>query len=197
MNKSINVSAFIKVMIKKIWIIVLCAIVLGCAGYLQSIFGAKTIGSSATSSIYVSHSKESDNKQNLDLNIQDCIEIIKSRNVLESTIQKLDLDMSVSDLSSKYNVENVTNSRIIKISISDNSREKAVEIVSTIQDIAVKKINEIDQNTEAIVIEDARLSESQTAERSNHTKKGIAIGFLAGIVIVMFAFRKQYITSEA
>ena len=197
MNKSINVSAFIKVMIKKIWIIVLCAIVLGGAGYLQSIFGAKTIGASATSSIYVSHSKESDNKQNLDLNIQDCIEIIKSRNVLESTIQKLDLDMSVSDLSSKYNVENVTNSRIIKISISDNSREKAVEIVSTIQDIAVKKINEIDQNTEAIVIEDARLSESQTAEQSNHTKKGIAIGFVAGIVIVMFAFRKQYITSEA
>ncbi|XVG94922.1 YveK family protein [Eubacteriales bacterium KG125] len=196
MKKSVNVNLLIKVIVRKVWIVLLCAILLGGAGYVKSIFESKSINANATSSIYIGHSSKSEYRQNLDMGIQDCIEIAKSRNVLETTIKKLDLNMSIDELSGKYKVENITNSRIIRLSVNDNNRKNAIKIASTIQDIAIEKINEIDESTNAVVIEEARLSESQKIKQNNYLKKGVVVGAFFGLVILMFVYRKQYIFSE-
>ncbi|MGE9896442.1 YveK family protein [Anaerovoracaceae bacterium SGI.195] len=196
MKRSVNANLLIKVIVRKVWVVLLCAILLGGAGYLKSIFESKTINANATSSIYIGHSSKSEYTQNLDMGIQDCIEIAKSRNVLETAIKKLDLNMSIDELSGKYKVENITNSRIIRLSVNDNNRKNAIKIASTIQDIAIEKINEIDKSTNAVVIEEARLSESQKIKQNNYLKKGVVVGAFFGLVILMFVYRKQYIFSE-
>ena len=68
-------------------------------------------------------------------------EIIKSKRVLNEVITNLGLDYTVEDLQERITVESVTNTEVIKISVSDSDSKQATKIANEIASSFVNELN--------------------------------------------------------
>lgn len=68
-------------------------------------------------------------------------EIIKSRVVLNEVITNLGLDYGYEDLQRRISVESVTNTEVIKISVSDSDAKQATKIANEIASVFVNEVN--------------------------------------------------------
>ena len=70
-------------------------------------------------------------------------EIIKSRTVITSTIEKLKLDMTYEELVGVVSVSNVSDTQIIKISVQNKNPMIATKICNTIPQMFTKEVKRI------------------------------------------------------
>lgn len=70
-------------------------------------------------------------------------EIIKSRSVAEAVLQKLDLDLTPGQLSSKITVSKVSDTEIIRINVQDEDPAMAALIANTVSDVFKKEVKSI------------------------------------------------------
>lgn len=70
-------------------------------------------------------------------------EIIKSRRILDKVIDNLNLNTIYEDLYKKVTVTNVSDTELIKISVIDESRDKAREIANEVSDVFSDEIQKI------------------------------------------------------
>ena len=152
-----------------------------------------------TSIVLVQQSNETTGVTQSDLNVNEKLvsiysEIIKSRRVLSQVINELNLDFTVSELAKNIQVTSLSNTPIIKISVSDENGEQAVKIANKTADIFSKEVVDI-YNMENISILDEAIEEA-TPYNVNFTKQlviysavGIVLGF--GIVFAMYYFNDK------
>jgi capsular polysaccharide biosynthesis protein len=107
-------------------------------------------------------------------------EIIKSKRILSQVIDKLNLSMDYSELVSKIGVGEVTDTSIIRISVTDTDSKLAADIANTIADIFTQEIATI-YNLENISIIDK--AEASTKASSTSTMKIIGISTISGAII--------------
>ena len=107
-------------------------------------------------------------------------EIIKSRRVLEQVIEKLKLKTSIADLVNRIEVSSVSETYIIKITVSNESNKKAVEIANEVAEVFKKEISDI-YNLENVSTIDKAIVEKKPYN-VNKTKY-LIIFALAGIVL--------------
>lgn len=118
-------------------------------------------------------------------------EIIKSKRVLREVIDSLALDLDYSSLAAKVSVSSVTDTSIIKISVTDEDSEAAANIANKIADVFAQDIVEI-YNIENISIID--VAEVSTTPSSTSSIKIIGLSIIAGafiaiaIVFILFYF---------
>lgn len=74
--------------------------------------------------------------------VYDCNYFLKSRTVLNTVIEELDLDLTYNQLYSRISTSNPTNTRILEISVKAETPELAKAIVDRICDIGPGKIEE-------------------------------------------------------
>ena len=74
--------------------------------------------------------------------VYDCNYFLKSRTVLNTVIEDLDLDMSYSQLYSRISTTNPTNTRILEITVRGDTPEQAKAIVDRICDIGPARIED-------------------------------------------------------
>ena len=74
--------------------------------------------------------------------VYDCNYFLKSRTVLGTVIEELDLDMSYAQLYSRISSTNPTNTRVLEITVTGDTPEQAKAIVDRICDIGPRKIEE-------------------------------------------------------
>lgn len=74
--------------------------------------------------------------------VYDCNYFLKSRTVLNTVIEELDLNMSYNQLYSRISTSNPTNTRVLEITVRGDSPEQAKAIVDRICDIGPGKIEE-------------------------------------------------------
>ncbi len=118
-------------------------------------------------------------------------EITKTRKVLNQVIDNLKLDYSASELADHISVTGVTNTEIIKISVSDEDPELAADIANEIAVIFSAEVKEIYNLSNISILDKAEVA--TTPSNISFIKATIIafiVGFFlsVGIVFIIFYF---------
>ena len=190
MEETIDLREYFFILKKKMWLIALSAIVCGLISGLMSFFVLKPVYEANTSLIV---NKETENETTQmstsdDLNFVQKLaltygEIIKSRTVITSTINKLNLDMTYEELSQSVSVTNVDSTQIIKISVQHTSPTIAAKICNTIPEIFSTEAQRVVKASGVEVIDKAIIPENPI--KPNKTMN-IAIAMVLGVMGSVF-----------
>ena len=187
MEEKIDLREYFFILKKKMWLIGLSAIICGLISGLVSFYVLEPVYE-ANTSLIVNKEVENETTQMTttdDLNYVQKLaitygEIIKSRTVITSTIEKLKLDMTYEELVGAVSVSNVSDTQIIKISVQDNNPMIATRICNTIPQIFTKEVQRIVKASGVEVIDKAIVP--QNPIKPNKTMN-IAIAMLLGLMV--------------
>lgn len=165
--EEINIKDLFHFFIKKIPAILVITLLVFSVGLVYSVFLKTPLYSGNTTLILV----KKDNGYNTDGITQNDIvlnqklvatysEIIKSRRVLNQVVKELDLDYSSSLLSQKISVSSVSDTEIIKISVSDEEATMAAIIADTVADVFKDEVMEIYSLENVSIIDKAEVAEN-------------------------------------
>lgn len=168
---------------KKIVLIIVCAILGGAVMGVYSFFVATPIYQS-TSKLYIL-SKTTSITSLADIQVgtslaSDYVELIKSRPVVLTVIKDMDLDMSYDAMVDNLIVENVSDTRLVKITVSDTDPERAKLIANEFAKVAKVQISNIMRTDEPTIAEAAVVKRTPV---SPDKRKNILMGILIGIVL--------------
>lgn len=107
--------------------------------------------------------------------------LITSRTVLQDVIAKLDLDMTYRELEENVTITNPDDTRILEVTVTDSDPERSKEIVDTLAEISSQFIGEQMEVVSPKIIEDG---EVPTVQTSPSLKRNVALGAIAGFVVV-------------
>jgi len=107
-------------------------------------------------------------------------ELVKSRRVLNQVVNKLNLGYSSSELSKNITVSSVSDTEIIKISVSDEDNKKAVQIANTIADVFKDEVMAIYSLENVSIIDEAEVQENPY---NIQILKDVVIFLMAGLVL--------------
>ena len=190
MEETIDLREYFFILKKKIWLIALSAIVCGLISGIISFFVLQPVYEANTSLIV---NKETENETTQmstsdDLNFVQKLaltygEIIKSRTVITSTINKLNLDMTYEELSQAVSVTNVDSTQIIKISVQHTSPTIAAKICNTIPEIFSTEAQRVVKASGVEVIDKAIIPENPIKPNK---MMNIAIAMVLGVMGSVF-----------
>lgn len=189
-NDSIDLSDFFRLFVRHLWLLALIGVIVTAS---VGVFNFVTYDPeyTSTSSVYIvgdpnnTHNSTDASRVSLAIAltvVDDCREILTSRSVLDTVIDKLGLDTTYNDLKNKINVENVENTRIIKVSVTASSPELAKEIVDELCEYGRTKI------VEYMDIAGCKVLDSGTLESSPSNSRGAFKALLFGVAAVVIAF---------
>ena len=193
--EEIDIKELLNYIKEKIWIVGI-AIVLSFTTsiiYTQAI--KKPIYKSSTTYVLISDSgNEGITTSEVTLNeklIATYKEIIKSRNILEKVIAKLNLEYTTNELAKNINVQQVSTSSMIRITVSDNDPELAQKIANTIGEEFSSEIESLYKISHLGMVDPA-LIPSVASNQSNLKEmvmiNGGAVALSLMIVFLLFYF---------
>lgn len=186
------------------WIIIAVALTIGI-GNIYTMLTRVPMYRSTASLVLVSEnggdkSTYNTSEQQLNKNLVGTYtEIIKSRLVLSEVISNLGLDYTVEELQSRITVESVTNTEVIKVSVSDSDSKQATKIANEIASSFVNEVNKFYKLNNVSILDKA---ENKTKPFNVNFLKDNAIytllGLVAscGIIFIVFYFDTTIKTSE-
>lgn len=190
MEETIDLREYFFILKKKMWLIVLATVICGVISGLVSFYVLKPVYEANTTLIV---NKEVDDKETQmtttdDLNYVQKLavtygEIIKSRTVITSTINKLNLDMTYEELSNAVSVSNVADTQIIKISVKNTSPVIAAKICNTMPEIFSTEVQRVVKASGVEVIDKAIVSKKPI--KPNKTMN-ISIAMVLGVMVSVF-----------
>lgn len=128
-----------------LWILIsIFAIII--VGNIYTIATRVPMYKSNTTIVLVNNKTEAYNTNELQLNknlVGTYTEIIKSRKILEEVIKNLGLNYNSNSLSKNISVSAVTDTEIIRITVSDKNPKLAKKIANEIADVFAKEIQKI------------------------------------------------------
>lgn len=197
----LEVAAFIQ---HWLWLIVAVGLIFAAITFAVSAFVIKPIYVSTTKIYILSKNDQNDNLTYADTQLstllaKDFQELIKSRYVLETIIDKLELDEDYEDLAKKITVSNTKDTRIISISVEDDNPRRAQYLANAVREVAAIHIRNV-MDIEAVnIVDEANLPILPTKPEK---KKVTAIGFLigaaciTGILVLRYYFDDSIKSSE-
>ncbi|MBE6161258.1 MAG: hypothetical protein E7158_03460 [Firmicutes bacterium] len=126
-------------------------------------------------------------------------EIIKSEKVLSQVIKELRLDYEISTLASHVSVSSVTDTEVIRITVSDEDPKKAYKIVSKIAEVFSDEVKDIYNVSNVSVLDAARVPKVKSnMSILKSSVLFIAIGLVVafGIITVIYYFDTSIKTVE-
>lgn len=157
----------------------------------------------SSTSIYISTYSQSQASQDQQITVNDTQvatsiagdykELIMGRTVLEGVIEKLGLDETYEELSSKVTVTNADNTHIIMISVTDPSPKRAQKLANTIRDVASQHIIDVMSIDAITVAEQANLPEQKSSPK---TSRNTAIAFIVAFLIMCIIVVVIYIADD-
>ncbi len=183
-------------------VFVLIALIIGglAAGLITKFF--ITPKYSATAKIYIVSSSSNSVVNLSDLQIgsnlaPDYKELLKARPLLNSVIESLNLNYSVSELRNMLTIANPSSTRVLTITVTGTDPQESADIANAVSREAIKWLPEIMSSNAPNIYEDAI---APTSPSSPDVKKNAAIGALI-LALIYFAieviryFRNDTITS--
>ena len=123
----------------------------------------------------------------------DCNYFLKSRTVLNTVIEELNLDMTYGELHARVMTANPTNTRVMEITVEAESPEQAKAIVDKICEIGPQKIEE------AMGFSQVNIYEYGTLPKSPSNSPGImkyAVAGIAAAVVVYAVFLLMFLLDD-
>ena len=190
MEETIDLREYFFILKKKMWIIVTSMIICGLISGIVSFFVLTPVYEANTSLIV---NKEVENEL-AEMTTSDDLrfvqqlaltygEIIKSRTVITSTIDKLGLDMTYEDLAGAVSVTNVSDTQIIKISVQHNNPLIATKICNTIPEIFSTEVQRIVKASGVEVVDKAIVPENPIKPNK---KMNVLIAMVLGAMVSIF-----------
>lgn len=118
--------------------------------------------------------------------------IFKSRPIMQKVIKALELKMTYKQLAAKVQISNLTDTRILKVTIKDANPKLAKDIVNQIVVYGMESVKEIDAK-EPFLVEDAVEDHDRVGP---NVKMNIGIGGIIGFMFMVGMIILQYIVSD-
>ena len=186
--EDIDIKRILEIILSKKLLIVLILLFSILFGYAYSYYYKKPeYKSSVTILLVADENKTNKELTQTDLNINNGListysSIAKSTNVVQKTIENLELNMSASSLQKKVDAKQIDSTQFLKISVTNANSELAKNIANELANVFTQQIKEI-YNLQNISIVDEAEVES-TPCNVNHMKDIIMFAF-AGLFLAM------------
>lgn len=187
----IDLGEILKTLINKVWLIILCAAILGGAVFIYTA-GFVTPFYQAKVSFYVNNnnvgqslagisSSDLDTSQKL---VATYVNILKSNTVLDRVAEEAGLDISAEKLRGWIAAQAMGDTELFEVYVTHPDPVVAANIANIIADVAPSEIAEIVEGSSTKVIDRARVPVSPS---SPSLVKNTVIGFFAGAVLAAIA----------
>lgn len=199
-SNDINVTQILSALLQRIWLIILCAVIVGGATYGYTVKfieptyqarisiyvnnGANT-GASSTGSI---SSADLSTSQRL---VSTYISILKSDRVLSEVSEALDNRLSVGAIGSMISAASIDNTEAFEVLVTATDPSLAAEVANTIADVAPDEISLIIEGGSAKVIDRATVP---TSPKSPNKNQNTLYGMIAGALIAALVIVIQVLT---
>ena len=189
MQETMDLRDILQIIYKRLWFIILVTLVCIISSGIISFFVLDNIYEASTT-LMVSKTRE-DQSSNLQYNdillnqklVKTYSEIVKSNRVLEKVIEQLDLDMSTGSLRSKIQVNSVSDTEIIRITVEDMDPNFATDLANSIAVVFMGEIGSIMKMDNVQFIDPAKVPISPVKPRP---LLNIAISAVMGLMISVF-----------
>lgn len=195
----IDVVAILMDLWRKLPLIIVVGIITAALGFGYSSFKLVPMYQSSTSMYVLPRTTDVTTLTATDIQIgslltSDYAEIIKSRNVLEKVIEKLELNMSTGALAAEISVNIPEQTRMVYITVKDSSPVNAMKIADAVREISSEVIRD-SMNIEAVnVVDTANLP---TGKCSPSIPKYTLLGGIAGIFLMCAFFVIRFILNDS
>lgn len=188
---SVNIGDLIAIFLKRLWLLILVAVIIGGAVYtlLLSEYEEKY---TSKSTIMVMNPEEnlsaSSSAYYYSLTItavNDCEQLITSRSVINRVIDELGLDgigITYSSLKKMINISSQLDSHVLEVTVTSYNAELSRDVVNSLCRMGAAQIEEYIEFATAKVIDEGIVSE----EPSNSV--GIEFAIIAGFVAAMLVY---------
>ena len=184
----IDLGEIFGLLLHRLWLILLCGIACGIIGFII------TPKYDSTTKIYILNRQNNNNLTLSDTQLasqltKDYTELVKSRYVLETVIKQCGLNESYGTLLSRVTVANTTDTRIISITVRDESPQAAQTIANAIRTVSASHIKSV-MDIEAVnVVDEANLPLSPAAPSiTKYTALAAAIGIVLSAIIIVICY---------
>ena len=190
------------VLLDKIWIIILSAVIGAVSFGLYTYALIEPVYQSQSMLYILTKSTSLTSLADIQVGTQltnDYVVFVTSRPVVDKVIDNLDLDMTYEQFVKNVSVDNPSNTRILKLTVSHTDPKMAQTIVNELSDVAASRVAEV-MDTEAPSIADyGHLAEEPSSP--NLVKNSLIGGLLfalavMAIVIVMHLMNDSIKTSD-
>ena len=184
----IDVKEIFRVLLRKAWLIVLCAVVVA-AGVLVYTIGFVTPQYQAKVSVYVNNGTAnsdgaiSSGDYSVALRIVNSyVRILQSDNVLERVIRENDLQVSATQIRGMLSAAPIENTEMFEFQVTCSDPKLAAQIANAIAAVAPEAIPEITGGGSAAIIDYAKVP---TGRHSPSYVKNTMIGALVGVLLAV------------
>lgn len=191
MNKKIDLYLMAKTIVKKIYIIILAAIIFSLAFFGYGKYSSKQ--TYVCSSIIYLDLKIKPEEKIQEKIIPDSMEIMKSNDSLSQVSKIINNDkLSLEDLN-KIKLENPNNTKIIKIQYENANKDKALKTVQAFNKINIEKLRKVFPDSNIVIIDEPYIKVlDSNSNLKTYIKKGSVLGFLVGSIYILIRYKKEY-----
>ncbi len=192
--KEINLSEIFSALLKKAWLIVICAVVVGVLAFVYTTYFVTPMYHSSIK-VYVDNKVSSENTvssvNTSDLSasqrlVDTYIGILKSEVVLTPVAEKIGDGIAPAGILAAMTAHAVGETEIFEVTISHENRYKAAEIANAIADVAPAIIAEIREGSSTKILERAKPAENQySPNKTKNTALGMLGGALIAVVVIV------------
>jgi capsular polysaccharide biosynthesis protein len=183
---TIDLRDYGRLLLKRIWIIVLCVVLLGAAPFVYTKVAVDPMYE-ARISVYVNNSsqKGSSYVSSSDLAVarvlaETYVNIIQSDRVLDQVIQKTGINAKASQLRGLIEAEPVNETEMFQVVVTTPNAQLSADLANTIAEVAPGVIGEIIEGSSAKIIDFAKVPENPASP--NATKNAV-VGALVGLIL--------------
>lgn len=199
--KEINVLALCKSLLRKAWLIVLCAIVFGVGGY---IYTAKCVDPMYKSSIllYVNNSAKTDNNDNISSSdlatsqrlVKTYIIILRSDPVMDKVAANLERStgkkLSGAAINGMISAGAENDTEVFRVSVSSTDPVLAAEVANSVAAIAPKEIENVITGSSAKVVQQATVAGAPYSP--NKTRQAAIFAIIGAVLAVAFVLIREF-----
>lgn len=180
----IDLQELFSLLLHWLWLILACGIVTAILGFVISFF-VITPQYESTAKVYVLSKQENSTLTYSDVQLgtqltKDYAQLITSRTVLEQVMETCALDIRYEQFAQKVDVENLTDTRIIAITVTDEDPSMAQLLAREICVVASEHIKNVMDIQAVNVVDEANLPEGPS---SPSVMKWTLIGMLLGLFL--------------
>lgn len=189
----IDLGELFAVVMRRIWIIIASAIVLGLTVFLVSKFMIVPKYQSSTQ-IYVMNKANENTLTYSDIQsgtqlTKDCMILVTSRPVIDKVNAELNLGMKYSEIVDLISVSNLDNTRILKITVEYTDPFVAKQIADAVRDESANHIKAVMDIEQVNVIEEANIPEEKSSPNNlKNTIKGAFVGAVIAAIVIVVIF---------
>ncbi|MCD8230648.1 MAG: polysaccharide biosynthesis tyrosine autokinase [Clostridiales bacterium] len=191
----IRLDQLVKLLLRNIWIIILCTILLGGACYTYSAFCITPLYRSSIK-MYVNNTTNTNDTTSISSSditasqylVETYAVVLSSKPTLEGVIEQTGVDYTYEELSDMISTTAINETEVFCVTVTSPDPVEAAEIANAIAEVAPDEIGEIVSGSSVKVVEYASVATSKSSP--NNTKNaliGALIGFILSCVGIMIS----------